>query len=131
VVLAAEDTSQAAIRRHPVRKVSLGLLAVTLTGVSASCLLKYMWWTACYSAWSGIPKLAGQRRMAGANASFNGWGFILLEISALATFYSLIQFRRVSRFPRLAARITISLILMAAGTTAFALLLSMAQIGVR
>ncbi len=90
-----------------------------------------MWWTACYSAWNGIPKLASQWKMAGANRTFNGWGFTLLELIAIATLYSLFQFRGLSGFVRLAARISTSLVLAAAGTAAFALLLSITQVGVR
>lgn len=90
-----------------------------------------MWWTACYSAWNGIPKLAAQWKMAGANRTFNGWGFIFLEAIAIATLYTLFQFHGLSRFVRFATRIAISLALAVAGTAACALVLSITQIGVR
>lgn len=90
-----------------------------------------MWWTACYSAWNGVPKLAAQWKMAGANRSFNGWGFILLEAIAIATLCVLFQFRGLAGFARMAARIATSLVLAAAGTAAFALILSVTQTGVR
>ena len=90
-----------------------------------------MWWTACYSAWNGVPKLAAQWKMAGANRSFNGWGLILLEAIAIATLCVLFQFRGLAGFARMAARIATSLVLAAAGTAAFALILSVTQTGVR
>ena len=33
------------------------LLAVARMLIGANSFLRYLWWTACYSAWSGIPKL--------------------------------------------------------------------------
>ncbi len=90
-----------------------------------------MWWTACYSAWTGIPKLAAQWRMAGANRTFNGWGFIILEAIAIATLLSLFPFRGLSGLFRLGARVAASLVLAAVTTAIFALILSVTQIGVR
>ena len=90
-----------------------------------------MWWTACYSAWTGVPKLAAQWKMAASNRSFNGWGFILLELLAITTLYIGFQFRGLSAPTRTAARIITSLVLAAAGTMAFAVILSVTQTGVR
>jgi len=90
-----------------------------------------MWWAACYSAWNGVPKLLEQWKLAGRNASFNGWGFILLELIAITTLITLIQFHRLSGFSRLALRLGASLVIAAVGTAAFALLLGVTQIGVR
>ncbi len=39
--------------------------AAALMALAANCFLKYLWWTACYSAWYGIPKLAEQWKAAG------------------------------------------------------------------
>ena len=64
--------------------------AAALMALAANCFLKYLWWTACYSAWYGIPKLAEQWKAAGSNASFNGWTLIVLDAGAVALFFSLI-----------------------------------------
>ena len=90
-----------------------------------------MWWTACYSAWTGVPKLAAQWKMAAANRAFNGWGFILLELLAITTLCIVFQFRGLSAPTRTAARIITALVLAAAGTMAFAVILSVTQTGVR
>jgi hypothetical protein len=92
--------------------------------VSASCVLKYMWWTACYSAWNGIPKLAERWKMAGARASAYGWSFLLLEAVVILTLFSVFRLR-------LAARLGLALLITAPVTAAFALFLSLTQIGVR
>ena len=72
------------------------LAALALISLAANCLLKYLWWTACYSAWNGIPKLAEQWKAAGANASFNGWILIVLDATSVAVFFSLITLRSTS-----------------------------------
>jgi len=130
-IATADQISRPTTSTHLASRILSALFAAALNAVSASCLLKYMWWTACYSAWNGVPKLAAQWRMAGANRSFNGWGFILLEAIAIATLFSVLQFRGLSGFVRLASRVASSLVLAAACTAAFALILSVAQIGVR
>lgn len=99
--------------------------------VSASCVLKYMWWTACYSAWNGIPKLAERWKMAGARASAYGWSFLLLEAVVILTLFSVFRFNQLSGFLRLAARLGLALLITAPVTAAFALFLSLTQIGVR
>ncbi len=99
--------------------------------VSASCLLKYMWWTACYSAWNGIPKLAHQWQQAGVRASLNGWSFLLLESTAIATLISLIKLRQLSGITRYAGRVGASLLITALVTAAFTLFLGWTQIGTR
>ena len=98
MALAAEQSSPPATAGRIGIGILRAVLALTLTALSASCFLKYMWWTACYSAWNGIPKLAQQWRDAGVRASLNGWGFILLEASVIVILTSLIKMRRFSGF---------------------------------
>ena len=100
--------------------------ALALTALAANCFLKYLWWTACYSAWYGIPKLAEQWKLAGSNASFNGWSFIALEAATIALLFGLISLRSIelSGFFRNGVRFALSLTLTIAGTGAFALALS-------
>jgi len=59
---------------------------LALMALAANCFLKYLWWTACYSAWYGIPKLAEQWKAAGANASFNGWSLLFSKPQASQSF---------------------------------------------
>jgi hypothetical protein len=100
--------------------------AVALMALAANCFLKYLWWTACYGAWYGIPKLAEQWKAAGARASFNGWSLILLDAASVAVLFSLIRLRSIetSTFLKSAVRLALSLTITIAGTAAFALALS-------
>ncbi|HKT87913.1 MAG TPA: hypothetical protein VJQ59_05725 [Candidatus Sulfotelmatobacter sp.] len=66
--------------------------AVAMTA-AANCFLKYVWWTACYSAWRGIPKLAAQWQAAGTRASFYGWSLLILEVASVALVFILIRSR--------------------------------------
>jgi hypothetical protein len=102
------------------------LLAASLMAFSANFFLKYLWWTACYSAWSGIPTLADQWRAAGSHASFNGWSFIAFEIASIAIIFALIRLRLASMpiFFKNAVRLILSLALTIAGTGFFAWALS-------
>lgn len=93
---------------------------------AANCFLKYLWWAACYSAWSRIPKMAAQWKAAGDRATFNGWSFILLEFTSVAVLFTLIQLRQLN-FPtvfRAALRATASLTLTIVGTGLLALALA-------
>ncbi len=101
-------------------------VAASLMALAANCFLKYLWWTACYSAWYGIPKLAEQWKLAGSNASFNGWSFVAFEVTTIALLFGLIRFRstHASDFFGNGARLALSLALTVAGTGAFALALS-------
>ena len=97
--------------------------ALALMLVAANRFLSYLWWTACYSAWSGIPKMAEQWKAAGVRASFNGWAFIFLEIASLALLCTAMRLR-------IGLRILASLTITAAGTALFALALSWLKQGV-
>jgi hypothetical protein len=102
------------------------LIAIASMALAANCFLKYLWWTACYSAWSGIPKMAEQWKAAGARATFNGWSLIVLGVTSVAVLSSLIHMRS-SRLPILlktGVRVGISLATTIAGTAIFALVLS-------
>jgi hypothetical protein len=93
---------------------------------AANCFLKYLWWTACYSAWAGIPKLAAQWRAAGARSSFYGWTVIVLELATLILLYTAISLRQVtfSTILRTALRLVASLTLTVLGTGCLALVWS-------
>jgi hypothetical protein len=93
---------------------------------AANCFLKYLWWTACYSAWAGIPKLAAQWRAAGARSSFYGWTVLVLEVATLILLYTAIRLRYVtfSTYLRTALRLAASLTLTVLGTGCLALVWS-------
>lgn len=100
--------------------------------LAANCFLKYLWWTACYSAWQGIPKLATQWRAAGTHASFNGWSVIVLEFASIAAVFTVLRSRSsppgfLSNSPRL----ILSLLIAVAGTALFALALSWVKQGLQ
>jgi hypothetical protein len=98
-------------------------LAAILMALAANCFLKYLWWTACYSAWSGIPKLDDQWRAAGTRASFNGWSMLILEVASVVALCTMIRLRY-------ALRILTSLAITIAGTSLFALALSWIKQGI-
>lgn len=115
-------------RLGPALKMSISRIlrlavAAILMALAANCFLKYLWWTACYSAWTGIPKLADQWRAAGARASFNGWSVILLEAASLALLSAAMRLRIVFR-------LLASLAITIAGTAVFALLISWIKQGI-
>ena len=89
-------------------------VSAVLMAVAANCLLKYLWWTACYSAWSGIPKLAEQWRSAGTRASFYGWSVIALDAASIAILSTTIRLRY-------GVRVLTSLVITIAGTAVLAL----------
>ena len=97
--------------------------AVVLMGVAANCFLKYLWWSACYSAWSGIPKLAEQWRNAGTRASVYGWSVIALEAASIATLSTAIRLRY-------GVRVLASFVITIAGTAILTLVLSWIKQGV-
>jgi len=107
----------------PVLRIALALALIT---TAANCFLKYLWWTACYSAWAGIPKLSAQWRAAGARSSFYGWSVILMELATLILLYSAIRLRQLtfSSISRTVLRLAASLILTVVGTGFLALVLS-------
>ena len=93
------------------------LVAAALMLLAANCFLKYLWWTACYSAWSGIPKLHDQWQAAGTRASFNGWSVIVLEAVGIAVLCTVIRLRN-------GLGVLLSFAITLAGTSLFALVLS-------
>ena len=101
-------------------------LAAALIALAANCFLKYLWWTACYSAWYGIPKMAVQWKAAGSHATFNGWSFILLDATSVVILYTAIRLRtgELSHTLKTAVRLVASLAITIATTAAFALALS-------
>ena len=107
----------------PILRIALALALIT---TAANCFLKYLWWTACYSAWAGIPKLTAQWRAAGARSSFYGWSVIVLELATLILLYTAIRLRQVrfSTFLRTALRLAASLTLTVLGTGCLALIWS-------
>ena len=109
------------------------LLALALMAVAANCFLKYLWWTACYSAWYGIPKMAAQWKAAGANASFNGWSFIVLEAATVALFFGVISLRStgLSQLFKNGLRLAASLMTTIVGTALFAWAISWAKQGIQ
>lgn len=110
-------------RTSPILRIALALALIT---TAANCFLKYLWWTACYSAWAGIPKLASQWRAAGARSSFYGWSVIVLELASFILLYTAIRLGQVtfSSFLRTALRLAASLTISVIGTGFLALLLS-------
>jgi hypothetical protein len=106
--------------------------ALALMALAANCFLKYLWWTACYSAWYGIPKLAEQWKAAGANVSLNGWSLIALDAASVAIFFSLFTLRSttLSGFFKNGVRLAASLATTIAGTAILALALSWFKQGV-
>ena len=108
------------------------LFALALIVLAANCFLKYLWWTACYSAWYGIPKLAEQWKAAGSRASFNGWSFLVLDAAGAALLFSLIRLRSIelSRFLKTSLRLAASVTATIAATAVFALALSWLKQGI-
>jgi hypothetical protein len=107
--------------------------ALLLIALAANCFLKYLWWTACYSAWSGIPKLAEQRKAAANHASFNGWSFLALEAASIFILFVVIRLRgaKISGLFDPGVRLATSLVITTGGTAAFALIISWLKQGVQ
>jgi hypothetical protein len=124
VGLATESkVSTAVATRIEVRLLRVFCSAVLML-LAANCFLKYLWWTACYSAWSGIPKLYDQWQAAGTRASFNGWTVIVLEAASIVVLCTAIRLRY-------AVRVLASFAITLAGTAFLALLLSWIKQGIR
>ena len=102
------------------------VFALALMAIAANCFLKYLWWAACYSAWSGLPKFHEQWRAAGANASLNGWSVIILELASLILLYTAISLRKMnfSTVLRTTLRVAASLTITIVGTGLLALVLA-------
>lgn len=97
-----------------------GVAAAALMTIAANCFLKYLWWAACYSAWSGIPKLEAQWQRAGTRASLFGWSVVVLELASFLVIFGLLRRRSVGLLKN-AFRIVLSVIITAAGTGSLAL----------
>lgn len=102
------------------------LLATSMMAFAGNSFLKYLWWTACYSAWYGIPKLAEQWKAAGSRASFNLWSVIALDFCSVALLLSLLRSPSSERsgLLRNVPRLILSFIITIVGTGAFALALA-------
>lgn len=107
--------------------------AVALMVVAANSFLRYLWWTACYSAWSGIPKLHNQWLAAGSRASLNGWSVIILALGSTTVLFTLLRPKSSDRLGVIASvpRLILAAILTIAGTAFFALVLSWVKQGIR
>jgi len=116
-----------------VQKIFRALLALALAALAANCFLKYLWWTASYSAWSSIPKMADQSKAAASNATFNGWSFFALDIAAILVLYTLIRLRdwTPSGLLKTGVRLALCLVITIAATGAFALALSWIKQGIQ
>ena len=106
-------------------------LAAALMAFAANCFLKYLWWTACYSAWSGIPKMAEQWKAAGFRASFNLWSFLALEFASVAVLSTLLPSSNRSGFLKYAPRTMLGLFITIFATALLALALSWVKQGIR
>jgi len=107
-------------------KILRAFLSVTLMALAANCFLKYLWWTACSSAWAGIPKMAVQWKAAGASATFNGWAVIVLEFTSIAVLFSILRRRApdTSGIVRNSPRLILSSAITLAVTAVFTFVLS-------
>lgn len=112
-------------------KILRALLATALMVFAANCFLKYLWWTACYSAWAGIPKMAEQWKAAGSRAAFNGWSVIVLEFTSVAVLFTLLRWESSTStgLLRTASRVFFSVVLSILGTGLFALTLAWVKQG--
>jgi hypothetical protein len=134
MALAVEDSRRTftdASRVHPhtigtASRLLRAVFALALMAIAANCFLKYLWWAACYSAWSGLPKFHEQWKAAGANASLNGWSVIVLELASLILVYTAIPLRKVtfSSLLRTTLRVAASLTITIVGTGLLALALA-------
>jgi hypothetical protein len=117
---------------HRPSQIFRALLATAIMALAANCFLKYLWWTACYSAWYGIPKLSERWKAAGAHASFNGWSVIVLDAASVAVLFGLIRLRSIktSALLKNAIRLALSLTFTITVTAALALALSWLKQGI-
>ena len=109
-------------------RVSGIIVAAVAMTAAANCFLKYVWWTACYSAWRGIPKLAAQWQAAGTRATFYGWSLLILELASIALVFILIR-SRSGGMVRNGLRLIASGAIAIAGTGLLAWILSLLKQG--
>ena len=112
-------------------KTLRALLAAALMALAANCFLKYLWWTACYSAWAGIPKMAEQMKAAGSRASFNGWSLIVLQFASVVVLFTLLRRETSTGALRVAVRVFVSIVLSICGTGLFVLALTWVKQGIQ
>lgn len=125
LTLVAQRSPQPAVASLAALGVLRMAVALALMATAANCFLKYLWWTACYSAWSGIPKMAAQWRAAATRSSFYGWSVIILELASVVLAYTAIRLRGIHLSPvRTALRLAASLAITLALTGFLALALS-------
>jgi len=100
---------------------------------AANCFLKYLWWTACYSAWAGIPKLTEQWKAAGSRTSFKGWSLMELQFASVAVPFTLLRWESSTSRGLLttAARVFISIVVSILGTGLFAFTLTWVKQGIQ
>lgn len=100
---------------------------------AASCLLKYMWYTAYSTAWYGHPRFAQREQLASSRASLYLWITVVLEITALAVVCSLIRLRYtgLSQSLKIAVRLAASAAITIAGTALLTFALSWMQLGMQ
>ncbi len=123
MALAGDGRSQAALGSNGSLRLVGAFFSATLMLIAANCFLKYLWWTACSSAWSGIPKLHDRWQAAAARASLYGWAFIVLEIAIMLLLCTVIRLRH-------GLRVVASLAVTLVGTGLFSLALSWMKQGV-
>ena len=122
---AAHHPSPIATPSPSALRIILALGALALMLIAANCFLKYLWWTACYSAWSGIPKMATQWKAAGTKSSLYGWTVTVLDLASAITLYTTIGLRQWRpSFLKNAFRAIASLLIVILGTGVLALALS-------
>lgn len=132
VALATEGRPQAAYVT-PAGRAARILIATALMLIGANSFLRYLWWTACYSAWSGIPKLHNQWLTAGSRSTFNGWTAIILELASATVLFTLLRSKSSAKLGVIATatRLILAAVLTIAGTAFFALVLSWVKQGIQ
>lgn len=132
VALATEGRAQAAYVA-PAGRAARILIAIALMLIGANSFLRYLWWSACYSAWSGIPKLHNQWAAAGSRATLNGWGVVFLELASVTVLFTLLRSKSSAKLDVIASvpRLMLAAILTITGTAFFALVLSWVKQGIQ
>jgi hypothetical protein len=102
------------------RRLRVGVTVVFMAA-AAFCVLKYLWWAACYSGWYGLPGYAQQLRDASIRANVYWWSVMVLEAPSVGVVWSLVQFRGadMSQLLRRLARFGAALGVTAIGTGIF------------
>ena len=132
MAFATEGSSQIELATRKGSRLFRVFFAVALMAFAANCFLKYIWWTACYSAWYGIPKLAEQWRAAGTRASFNLWAVAVLDLTSLTILFTALRSPSsgTAGLQRTAPRLILALVITFIGTALLALALSWIKQGI-